>query len=267
MERREFIITGTCAAMWATDVLRAQAASKGQEVTMPRDSYDIYELRRTRFPKNLNAIWEKYCAEVIVPGCHRLGLEHVGVFRQVLMETQDQCEGVLLLCCRSWQEYAKITELSRDKELQEQVWRFAEKHPEAGVVLRWESTLLQGIDAMSRLELPPAGSALFNLRIYESPHLAAGAKKIEMFQAGELAIFRRVGLTPVLFGKALSGSALPNLTYLLAFPDDLAREQAWNRFRNDPEWQEMRARPEYADKRLLTQITNVLLEPLKCSML
>ena len=56
---------------------------------------------------------------------------------------------------------------------------------------------------------------LLNFRVYESHNERAGKKKIEMFNKGELALFRRVGLTPVFFGETVVGSAMPNLTYLL----------------------------------------------------
>jgi len=106
---------------------------------------------------------------------------------------------------------------------------------------------------------------LLNLRIYESHNDRANLKKIEMFNAGELAIFQRDGLMPVLFGKALLGSALPNLTYLLVFPDDEARKAAWDKFRADPEWIKLKSIPEYADKEIVSKITNILLTPAKYS--
>ena len=92
-------------------------------------------------------------------------------------------------------------------------------------------------------------------------------KALEMFNKGELAIFRRVGLTPVLFGEALIGSRLPNLTYLLVFDDDAARQAAWNTFREDAEWKTLRAIPEYEDKRIVSRITNVLLSPAEYSQI
>ncbi len=88
-----------------------------------------------------------------------------------------------------------------------------------------------------------------------------------MFNKGEIAIFRRVGLTPVLFGETILGSRMPNLTYLLVFDDDKARTEAWNRFRTDPEWQKLRAIPEYEDKRIVSKITNKLLTPAEYSQI
>ncbi|NDD37781.1 MAG: NIPSNAP family containing protein, partial [Verrucomicrobia bacterium] len=91
--------------------------------------------------------------------------------------------------------------------------------------------------------------------------LSAGKRKIEMFNRGELAIFKRTGLTPVMFAETLSGTLMPNLTYLLVFPNDDARKKAWDTFRADPEWLKLKAVPEYADKEIVLKVTNRLLTP------
>ncbi|HEX4588439.1 MAG TPA: NIPSNAP family protein, partial [Gemmataceae bacterium] len=126
-----------------------------------------------------------------------------------------------------------------------------------------ESSLLTPIAGMPRLAKPDASKPrLLNLRIYESHNERAAAKKIEMFNTGELAIFRRVGLTPVFFASAIIGPDLPNLTYMLVFPDDAARQAAWARFGKDPDWQKLKAMPEYADKEIISEgITNRILTP------
>src|SRR5206468_8732438 len=116
------------------------------------------------------------------------------------------------------------------------------------VYTRIESSLMVPIEGMPKLERPDTSKPrLLNLRIYESHNERAAKKKIEMFNKGELAIFRRVGLTPVFFGETVIGPAMPNLTYLLVFPDDAGRQAAWSRFQGDPEWKQLRAMPEYAD--------------------
>jgi hypothetical protein len=118
------------------------------------------------------------------------------------------------------------------------------------------------IAGLPRLERPDASKPrLFNLRTYESHNERAARKKVEMFDKAELAIFRRVGLTPVFFGEAVAGPGMSNLTYLLVFPDDAARQAAWARFRDDPESQRLRAVPEYADKEIVSHITNRILTP------
>ena len=122
--------------------------------------------------------------------------------------------------------------------------------------------LLAPIEGVANLVKPDTSKPrLLNLRIYESHNERAGKKKIEMFNKSELAIFRRVGLTPVFFGETIVGRAMPNLTYMLVFPDDEGRKAAWGRFRDDPEWLKLKAIPEYADKEIVSQITNIILSP------
>ena len=45
------------------------------------------------------------------------------------------------------------------------------------------------------------------------------------------------------------------------FPDEAGRKAAWDRFRADPEWLKLRAIPEYADKEIVSKITNKILLP------
>jgi len=124
------------------------------------------------------------------------------------------------------------------------------------VYARIDSSLLVPIEGMPRLARPDTSRPrLLNLRVYESHNERAARKKVEMFNKGELAIFRRVGLTPVFFAETVVGASMPNLTYLLVFPDDDARAAAWARFGADPEWQKLRAIPEYADKEIVSRIT------------
>ena len=92
--------------------------------------------------------------------------------------------------------------------------------------------------------------------------MKTGQKKIEMFNdAGEIDIFRRVGLHPVFFGEALIGSKMPNLTYMLVFESEQQLKENWKKFGDDPDWQRLRKMEEYSDKTILSDITNLLLKP------
>jgi len=102
---------------------------------------------------------------------------------------------------------------------------------------------------------------LFELRTYEAHSRKANKKKVEMFNLGEIAIFRRAGLQPVFFGETLVGTKLPNLTYLLVFDDMAAREKNWATFGGDPEWKKLSTTPGYTNAEILTNITNVFLKP------
>ena len=112
---------------------------------------------------------------------------------------------------------------------------------------------------MPQVEIPVSNPGrVFQLRTYESPSVKTGLKKIEMFnEAGEIKIFREVGLNPVFFGQTLTGAKMPNLTYMLAFENMDAQKAAWKKFGGHPLWQQLRKMPEYADKAILSGITNL----------
>jgi len=122
---------------------------------------------------------------------------------------------------------------------------------------------------MPQVETPAKGpDRVFQLRIYESPSLKTGQKKIEMFNdGGELKIFREVGLTPVFFGEVLFGGKMPNLTYMLGFDNADAMKAGWKKFGAHPEWQKLRAMPEYADARIIRGITNIVCKPAEYSQI
>jgi hypothetical protein len=48
---------------------------------------------------------------------------------------------------------------------------------------------------------------------------------------------------------------------MLGFEDADAQKAAWGKFGRHPEWQKLRAMPEYADSRIIRGITNLVLKP------
>jgi len=92
------------------------------------------------------------------------------------------------------------------------------------------------------LSLEANGPArIFEYRIYHSPAYRQLQALNERFAGPEIAIFHRTGVKPILYTNALSGDALPNLTYLTPFENLGAREKAWASFTTDPEWLKLRA--------------------------
>ena len=83
--------------------------------------------------------------------------------------------------------------------------------------------------------------------------------------AGEIEIFRRVGLNPVFFGETLVGGKMPNLTYMLMFDSEDAMKAGWKKFGADPDWQRLRSMDEYSDRNILSGITNLVLKPAEYS--
>lgn len=260
MNRRNFI-HATVAAGGLAALPDVVTAADGNSPA----SREYFELRAYTLRPDRQKLLDDYLKNALIPGLNRLGVKPIGAFHET--PQAEKPVTYLLIPYQSLEQIATVTSrLGNDADYRRAAHDYLSVPAADPVYERIESSLLGGIDGMPRLLAPSAQKPrLFNLRIYESHNEAASKKKIEMFTQGELAIFKRVGLTPVLFGEALVGTRLPNLTYLLVFDDDKAREQAWGRFRADPEWLKLKAIPEYEDRKIVSKITNKLLTPAEYS--
>src|SRR5207249_11212339 len=130
---------------------------------------------------------------------------------------------------------------------------------------RIESRLVRAFASVPALEAPAPEPGrpphVFELRIYEARNMRALKTKIKMFDDDEVTIFRRCGLLPVFFGQTVIGPGLPSLTYMLAYGSVEAREEAWRKFLSDPDWIKLRAKPELADREIVSNIHNYFLRP------
>lgn len=253
MKRRSFIQMSLTAV--GTTAMTAAADAAEQKTR------EFYELRVYSLPAGKQERLDGYLSRAFLPALKRYGIGPVGVF----VEKGDEAERkvYLLIVHRSAEQVVTLSaRLHADEEHHKAAKEYLDARPDDPVYTRINSSLLGAIEGMPQLAKPDAGKPrLLNLRIYESHNERAAQKKIEMFNKSELAIFRRVGLTPVFFAESLVGAAMPNLTYMLVFPDDTGRQAAWARFIKDAEWLKLRAIPEYADKEIVSRITNKILTP------
>ena len=105
------------------------------------------------------------------------------------------------------------------------------------------------------------GKRAFQLRSYESASDRDHVRKVEMFHSGEFEVFRKAGFWRVFFGDALIGERLPQLTYMLSFPDVSQMNTMWDAFRNDPEWKKLQADPRFSYEPIVSNIVNLVLSP------
>jgi hypothetical protein len=128
-----------------------------------------------------------------------------------------------------------------------------------------ESSLMVAFEGMPRLRVPPAaaehGARMFELRTYESPTDQDHLRKVDMFNSGEFDVFEKAGFWQVFYGDTLIGSRLPNLTYMLGFDDLADRNKKWNAFRSAPEWKRLSSSPRYTFEEIVSNVTNVILNP------
>lgn len=135
--------------------------------------------------------------------------------------------------------------------------------------VRVNSSLLRSFEGMPQVAVPTSGDKhagrIFELRTYESQTFSTLARKVHMFNNGEMQIFQRLGMRPVFFGETLVGDRQPNLKYMLTYDSWAAREELWKKFVSDPEWKKVSAPPELKDSQIVANISNVLLSPLPFS--
>ena len=259
MGRRSFLAMTAAGAAWMGAAETARAAGEAPV----RECYELraYEVETEAQKAGLLAYW----GDAAIPACNRLGVHPVGVF-----VAPDALSPVyVLLPHASLESVGSLTEnLLADAAHLAAGAAFLDAPAANPAYKRMESSLLKAFAGMPKLERPAeAATRVFQLRIYESPSVKTGQKKIEMFNTAEIGIFRKVGLHPVFFGEALVGARMPNLTYMLGFESADAQKAAWDTFRTDPDWLELRARPEYADDEILCGITNIVLSPAECSQI
>ena len=257
MKRRAFL-QNTFAACLATTALETSAGAASDATTKGRDLYQlrVYTLKAAKKP-----LLDDYLSKALIPTVKRLGIGPVGVFTEPV-DPEKVAVYVLIVFSSAEQCVTLPARLAADAEHQKAGADYLAATAADPVYERIQSSLHLAIEGMPKLAKPDTSKPhLLNLRIYESHNERAAAKKIEMFNTHELPIFQRVGLTPVFFGQTLVGASMPNLTYLLVFPDDAGRKAAWGRFGADDEWKKLKAMPEYADKEIVSKITNKILTP------
>ncbi|MBM3884189.1 MAG: NIPSNAP family containing protein [Verrucomicrobia bacterium] len=269
MNRRAFL-TSSIATVSAATCLAPQA-STGAAESAGAPAREFYELRRyhlRRGPKT--RLVDEYIRQAAIPAWNRLGIGPIGAFN--VATGPDSPSLYLLIPSASLEQAATAdTRLWTDPEYQRAGAEMLNAPATDPAFVRVENSLLRAFAGMPKLEVPAAAkegrSRLFELRIYESHSKKANLKKIEMFNEGEIAVFRKTGLAPVFFGETVVGSKLPNLTYMLVFENLAARDKNWGAFVADPDWRKLSTTPGYTDPEIVTNISSLFLRPTSYSQI
>ncbi len=207
--------------------------------------------------------------DVAIPALNRNGIKPVGVFN--VKHGPNDPTLYVFIPHQSLDSIVKTSEkLLADKEYLNVGKSYLSMPLSDSAYVRMEKTLLVAFKNMPKIEAPTSllnnKSRIYELRIYESHSLAFGKKKIEMFnEGGEIEIFRKTGLQPVLFAETLNGPQMPNLMYMLVFENMDSRKKSWDTFRVAPEWIKLKADPYYKDT--VSNITDIILRPTSFSQI
>jgi hypothetical protein len=264
MRRRNFLTT----SMTAFSLLGLQKSftsaatfSPGETLSSDAPKPEYYELRLYHLRRGPKVkLIHDFFRDVALPAMNRNGITPVGFFD--VMIGPDNPTVYMLIPHKSLDTFATASaRLAADAEYQKSGASFLNLPATDPAYIRVESSLMVAFDSIPKLEVPQNKPRIFELRTYESHSKKANKKKIEMFNTGEIAIFRRAGLQPVFFGETLIGAKLPNLTYMLTYPDMATHDKNWATFAADPEWKKLSTTPGYTDAEIVTNINSVFLRP------
>lgn len=254
--RRSLLASAAVGALAATQLRAADPPKENKD--MP-EFYEIRTMRLRRGP--MTARVDTYLKEAFIPAARRAGTGPIGTFNVSIGPGNPSVH--VLIPHPTFESFLTLPEkLSADADYKSIASQFRSLPPADPLYANFEVQLFKSFPHFPKLEVPESKPRIFELRTYRSHSRAAANKKIEMFDtAGEIAIFRRVGLTPVFFAQTLTGTNLPSLTYLLTFPDLATREKNFAAFRADPEWTTLSTTPGFTDAEIVTDINNQILVP------
>lgn len=258
MKRRSFVKTSLLSGSSITALTPLMAAEDGQNKKMMQEYYElrIYTLK----DEKQQQLVENYFEQAAIPALNKLGSKQVGVFREFKPESQTRI--YVIIPFASGEDFIRMEDrLSADAQYIKAAASYLQAPATEPAYTRIESSLLKSFRQMPTMEVPEKKQRIFELRRYESASESAGKKKIQMFNESEISVFKRVGLTPVFFGETIIGGLRPNLTYMITFDDMDEHDRNWKTFGSDPEWKKISSIPEYADAKIVSNITRTFLEP------
>lgn len=258
MHRRRFL----------NNSLRASAAialPALAQTSKPDGAREYYELRRYHLQSGpQEKLTNAFVAEALIPGLNRLGMKPIGAFNLYIGPETPSL--YLLLPAMSPDLLATAEQkLMADDDFMRAGAAFLNAPAKEPAYERMESSLLIAFDGWPKLTLPPATASksprVFQMRTYESPSHQAHRRKVEMFHSGEFDIFKQAGFWQVFYGDMLIGPRLPNLTYMLSFPDLSEMNAKWKAFSSNPDWKKLTSSPKFNYESIVSNITNLILNP------
>lgn len=264
MNRRELLARSTAALATTTTAMSAAAQTPPRRTETSYIELRYFYLRNSA--ENQRQRVTDFLKNAYAPAAARAGITPVGFFASSIAPNTP-----FLLTVRSYASmYAMENaweKLGADAEYQKAV-RLFQAQPGLSYE-RVETRLLRSFEGFPKIVPPPIDEKkpprIFEVRTYESNNWGSLRKKIGMFENGEIAIFKKTGLTPVFFGETVYGPDQPNLTYMLAYDDLAARERSWRAFINDPEWAKLRVTPGLSDAEVVSNISGQILQALPFS--
>jgi len=250
MKRRTFLTAG--AALGMTPVMGMSGLAESFEQSQTQ-KLQYFEWIRYQLPlaKSRQNLVSDYYRDVAIPALNKAGINNVGVFN-VKHGSNDPTLHVIIPH-PSLESIVTVNDRLLNDQNFVQAGERVLKAPLPEMAFEsMEKTIMRAFAHLPEIVVPTQKkenkARIFQVRTYEAPSLEASKRKIHMFnEGGEIAIFKKTGLQPVLFGETIAGDRMPNLVYILAFNDFADMDKGWAAFRDDPDWKKLSADSFYAE--------------------
>ena len=265
LPRRSFLKSSL--ALSATAASASFAAQLSAQTSSTSSGREYYELRcyrlqaGTRLKADANpALLDGYFEHALIPALETLGLKNVGVFTELEVNKENASATPkpgspvwMLITHPTLDSFVQVSSaLNTDSTVQRAGADYLQVPKASPSFERIDSWLLLAFAGMPKLELSAFSrnrtpSRVFEMRDYESHSELKALGKMAMFNDGEIALMKDLGMSPLFFGQALSGPDLPHLRYITGAVDLATHLGNWKKFGPDPRWAAMKDLPQYAD--------------------
>jgi hypothetical protein len=256
IQRREFLKTSL--AVSATAALAGRVEAATASAAAGREYYDLRAYRLK--PGESSASLDSYLENALFPALDKRGIKNVGAFTELDVNknagtsTPKADSPVwVLIPHASFESFVNVSaEINNDAAVQKAGEGYLQAKKASPAFDRIDAWLLLAFQGMPKLELPAFSKTktptrVFEMRDYESHSELRALAKMAMFNEGEIAIMKDLGMSPVFFGQALAGRDLPHLRYITCAPDLASHLANWKKFGPDPRWVKMKDLPQYVD--------------------
>ena len=249
MKRRTFLSAGAALGMTPVMGMSGLTESFAKPATEGRQYFEW--IRYHLHTGTRQRLVADYYRDVAIPALNKAGISNVGVFN-VRNGPNDPTLHVIVPHPSLESVVTLNDRLLDDKSFVQAGERFLDAPLSEMAFVTMEKSILKAVTHLPEIQVPTQKkenrSRIFQVRTYEAPSLTASKRKIQMFnEGGEIEIFKKTGLQPVLFGETIAGDKMPNLVYILAFDDMEAMTRNWDVFREDPDWKNLNADTYYRD--------------------
>jgi NIPSNAP len=268
MDRRSFLVKNVAAAALGSAALQSTSAAQDAEnreaQSASRGYYQFLTLRLQSGPQMGRMLgWFEKRA---FPLFEKYKLGPVGLFTVSVGSAIPSLVGIFPYPSLAQME-ATWAKLAADAD-----WVAAHAELDAGdpAFYREDVSVLRATTFSPPLTATAAGDPphkLYELRIYESPTVRQLGYLHDRFGGGEIEIFHKSGIHPVLYADTIIGPNIPNMTYLIPYENEGSRENAWKAFGSNPDWQRIRDESLRKGGEIVRNVTNMFLAPTSFSML